>query len=112
VCPARPGCPSIEQWAQYDATDDKPVAAAKDSRSTAGSGGGDAITARRVSAMGSTVLLAHQGGWDEMLLVAGPIAFVVFLVRLARKRAEAKLAAAEQPDPAPETLSKGEHESP
>jgi hypothetical protein len=36
-----------------------------------------------------TVLLAHQGGWDEILLVAGPMAIVVLLIRLARKRANA-----------------------
>ena len=27
-----------------------------------------------------TTLLAHQGGWDEILLVAGPIAVVVGLL--------------------------------
>jgi cyanate permease len=32
------------------------------------------------------VLLAHQGGWDEMLLVAGPIAVVAGLLWLARRR--------------------------
>jgi hypothetical protein len=31
-------------------------------------------------------ILAHQGGWDEMLLVAGPIAVVVGLLWLARRR--------------------------
>jgi hypothetical protein len=31
-------------------------------------------------------LLAHQGGWDEVLLVAGPIAVVVGLLWLARRR--------------------------
>ncbi|MET0145641.1 MAG: hypothetical protein ABW328_12775 [Ilumatobacteraceae bacterium] len=31
-------------------------------------------------------VLAHQGGWDEMLLVAGPIALVVGLLALARRR--------------------------
>jgi hypothetical protein len=31
-------------------------------------------------------LLAHQGGWDEILLVAGPIAIVVGLLALARRR--------------------------
>ena len=40
-------------------------------------------------AVSAALLLAHQGGWDEMLLVAGPIGVVVFLIRLARKRAEA-----------------------
>jgi hypothetical protein len=32
------------------------------------------------------MILAHQGGWDEMLLVVGPIAVIVFLLRLAKKR--------------------------
>jgi len=33
-------------------------------------------------------LLAHQGGWDEILLVAGPIALLGGLLRLANKRAD------------------------
>ena len=31
-------------------------------------------------------LLAHQGGWDEILLVAGPIVVVAGLLWLARRR--------------------------
>ena len=31
-------------------------------------------------------VLAHQGGWDEMLLVLGPIAVIVGLIVLVRKR--------------------------
>ncbi len=31
-------------------------------------------------------MLAHQGGWDEILLVAGPCAVVVGLLMLARRR--------------------------
>jgi hypothetical protein len=34
------------------------------------------------------VLLAHQGGWDEMLMVLVPIALLVGLLRLAKRRAE------------------------
>ena len=30
-------------------------------------------------------LLAHQGGWDEILLVAGPILVIIGLLRLAKK---------------------------
>ena len=30
--------------------------------------------------------LAHQGGWDEILLVAGPIAVIVWLLWLAKRR--------------------------
>ncbi len=32
------------------------------------------------------VILAHQGGWDEMLLVIGPIGLVAGLLWLARRR--------------------------
>lgn len=52
-------------------------------------------------------VLAHQGGWDEILLVVGPILLFVLLLRLANKRAEEKLregdAALTDPndDPAP-----------
>lgn len=31
-------------------------------------------------------VLAHQGGWDEILLIAGPIIVVVGLLALARRR--------------------------
>ena len=34
------------------------------------------------------MVLAHQGGWDEMLMVLGPILVIVLLLRLAKKRAE------------------------
>lgn len=37
------------------------------------------------------VLLAHQGGWDEILLVAGPIAVVVGLLAVVRKRVNARI---------------------
>lgn len=33
------------------------------------------------------VLLAHQGGWDEILLVAGPVLVFALLLSVARKRA-------------------------
>jgi hypothetical protein len=32
------------------------------------------------------VVLAHQGGWDEILLVLGPMALVAGLLWLARRR--------------------------
>ncbi len=35
-----------------------------------------------------TALLAHQGGWDEILLILGPILVVVGLLRLLKKRVE------------------------
>ncbi len=31
-------------------------------------------------------MLAHQGGWDEILLVIGPILVVIALLRLAKRR--------------------------
>lgn len=40
-------------------------------------------------------VLAHQGGWDEILLVAGPILVLGGLLKLANKRAD-KLAAEER----------------
>ncbi len=36
---------------------------------------------------GAIEVLAHQGGWDEALLVATPIALFVFLLRVANQRA-------------------------
>lgn len=32
------------------------------------------------------MMLAHQGGWDEILLVAGPILVVAFLLAVATRR--------------------------
>ena len=42
------------------------------------------------------VVLAHQGGWDEMLFVALPIGLFAFLLYLANKRAQAQLDAEDQ----------------
>jgi hypothetical protein len=33
-------------------------------------------------------LLAHQGGWDEILMVLGPLGLLWFLLRKAKARAE------------------------
>lgn len=35
----------------------------------------------------AAVILAHQGGWDEMLLVATPIALLAGVLWLANRRA-------------------------
>ncbi len=35
-------------------------------------------------------MLAHQGGWDEILLVLGPIAIIAGLLYLAKKRVKSK----------------------
>ena len=34
------------------------------------------------------MMLAHQGGWDEVLLVLGPILIIVSLLRVAKNRVE------------------------
>jgi hypothetical protein len=36
----------------------------------------------------AALLLAHQGGWDEILLVAGPILAIVGLLALAKRRVD------------------------
>ena len=41
------------------------------------------------------VVLAHQGGWDEMLMVLGPILLIAGLLKLAKHRVDARRA----PDP-------------
>jgi hypothetical protein len=50
----------------------------------------------------SVALLAHQGGWDEILLVTVPIAVIVTLLAIAKHRVDAQLAAAAQPEPQPD----------
>ena len=45
------------------------------------------------------VMLAHQGGWDELLLVAGPVVVIVAVLALVKKRVDrAALDAAEHTD--------------
>jgi hypothetical protein len=39
-----------------------------------------------VVATAASSILAHQGGWDEILLVVGPIVVVAGLLVLARRR--------------------------
>jgi len=39
-----------------------------------------------------STLLAHQGGWDEILLVGGPLATIGLLLWIANRRVAAKLA--------------------
>jgi hypothetical protein len=39
------------------------------------------------------VIFAHQGGWDEMLMVLVPIGLFIGLLRLAKRRAERAAAA-------------------
>ena len=35
-----------------------------------------------------TPLLAHQGGWDEILLVLGPMVIIIGLLKLAKNRVD------------------------
>ncbi len=34
------------------------------------------------------MIYAHQGGWDEFLLVMGPLLIIAWLVSVAKKRAD------------------------
>ncbi|MGI9645825.1 MAG: hypothetical protein ACR2O6_11005 [Ilumatobacteraceae bacterium] len=40
-------------------------------------------------------LLAHQGGWDEILLVGAPIALIVGLLAVVKRRVDAQMASDE-----------------
>jgi cyanate permease len=53
------------------------------------------------SAFGDTVLFpiyGHQGGWDEVLLVAIPLGLIAGLLWIANKRVNAQLKEAERVD--------------
>lgn len=60
------------------------------------------------------LLLAHQGGWDEILLVLTPIALFAGLLWLANTRANRELqrrkaeAQADPPDASPEVRPDGD----
>ncbi|MEM1335384.1 MAG: hypothetical protein AAGG08_18205 [Actinomycetota bacterium] len=45
--------------------------------------------ARVLPAAGETAVLAHQGGWDEILLVVGPMALIGWLLVVAKRRVDA-----------------------
>ncbi|HAI65689.1 MAG TPA: hypothetical protein DDY35_00330 [Acidimicrobiaceae bacterium] len=51
----------------------------------------------------NSLTLAHQGGWDEILMVAGPVLIFAWLLSIARKRAQtmADAEAAEATDSGP-----------
>jgi hypothetical protein len=38
--------------------------------------------------LATAAILAHQGGWDEMLMVAAPIIVFALILRVANRRAE------------------------
>jgi len=44
------------------------------------------------------MVLAHQGGWDEMLFVALPLGLFAFLLFIANRKAQAQLDADEEPE--------------
>ena len=43
----------------------------------------------RSSQLAIQAILAHEGGWDEFLLVGGPIAVIIGLLFLAKRRVDA-----------------------
>ena len=45
-------------------------------------------------------VLAHQGGWDEMLFVAIPIVLFVLLLRMANRRADRQVSSPAGTSPA------------
>ena len=47
---------------------------------------------------GITALLAHEGGWDEALLIGGPIVAIAGLLMLAKKRVDAAAEATDAPE--------------
>ena len=57
-------------------------------------------------------LLGHQGGWDEILLVVGPLALVAGLLWLANRRVSAQLEASERVGAGDAQASGGATEAP
>ncbi len=49
--------------------------------------------------MSTAILLAHQGGWDEMLLVATPIVIFYLILRAANRRAKRLVPLDQEPPP-------------
>jgi hypothetical protein len=51
------------------------------------------------STLGSgPVLFAHQGGWDEVLLIGGPILIIMGLLWVAKRRVDSAAAAHGHPE--------------
>jgi hypothetical protein len=40
----------------------------------------------------NAALLAHEGGWDEILLVGAPILLIIGLLAIAKRRVDAQVA--------------------
>jgi hypothetical protein len=49
--------------------------------------------------VGPTLLLAHQGGWDEILMVAVPVLVFGLLLRAANRRAQRQRDGQDAPPP-------------
>jgi hypothetical protein len=56
----------------------------------------------------SVALLAHQGGWDEILLVTVPIVVIVVLLAIAKHRVDAQLAAGARSERQPDARSEAQ----
>ncbi len=52
----------------------------------------------------AALLLAHQGGWDEILLVLAPIGLLALVLRMAQRRAVRLAETHTTPVPGPETV--------
>lgn len=63
---------------------------------------GQAATVETVTAIGP--ILAHQGGWDEILMVLGPLAILFVVLMLANKRARKMAEARDAQDQAAPTV--------
>lgn len=42
-------------------------------------------------------VLAHEGGWDEILLVAGPIVVIMGLLAVVKRRVDAQMPPTDDP---------------
>ena len=50
-----------------------------------------------IGGVSGMAILAHQGGWDEMLMVAGPLLGLVALLAVAHRRARGSTGAGSEP---------------
>ena len=59
------------------------------------------------SLMSVAPVIAHQGGWDEVLLVGGPIVVIIVLLAIAKRRVDAQIGPGSRSDSRPDadTLS-------
>jgi len=62
------------------------------------------------SLLATAAILAHQGGWDEMLMVAAPIIVFALILRAANHRAERRAQELAGPPEANDEVPKGSSE--